>query len=306
MKKQVEPTKYPSCFVTELDTSLATKLQEDLEGQGFALTKPNYTFFSAKKQGVSCTFYLSGKLTVQGNEMSSFIEFYLEPEILKNFAFTHPELLVDKTPHIGVDESGKGDFFGPLCIAGVFAGDSLITELSHLGVKDSKSLTDKTILELSKQIRTKCIHHIITINPKRYNELYAQCKNLNTLLGWAHASIIEALVEKSGCRDILIDQFAHESVVINALKKKNLSVNLSQKHRGEEDLVVAAASILARSAFIEGLEKLSLELNIQLPKGASSKIVEVGKNIVSLYGEEGLKTVSKTHFKTYQQIVDIL
>jgi len=304
MKEQVN--KHTSCFVTTLDTLLAPKMQEDLEGQGFALTQPQYTLFSAKKPGISCTFYLSGKFTVQGKNMHSFIEFYLEPEILGSVEVTYKEELIDTTPHIGVDESGKGDFFGPLCIAGVFANKDSILELSRIGVKDSKTLTDKKILELAIQIRKICIHHIIVISPKRYNELYSRCKNLNTLLGWGHASIIEALVEKSGCRDIIIDQFAKENVVLDALNKKNLSVNLVQRHRAEEDLVVAAASILARSAFVEALDKLGNEFEITLPKGASKIVLDVGRRIVSLHGHSSLESIAKTHFKTYQHIIESL
>src|SRR5580693_626798 len=106
-------------FVATIDLALADKLREDLVGQGFELTKPPYTLFSAQKTGVSCTLYTSGKLTVQGKGKDEFIAFYLEPEILKKLAYTHPELGVDMTARIGIDEAGKGDFFGPLCIAGV-------------------------------------------------------------------------------------------------------------------------------------------------------------------------------------------
>lgn len=110
-------------FVATIDLALAAKLQTDLREQGFELTKPPYTIFSAQKQGISCTLYTSGKITVQGKGKDDFIAYYLEPEILKSLAYTYPESGVDMTPHIGVDEAGKGDFFGPLCIAGVQADE---------------------------------------------------------------------------------------------------------------------------------------------------------------------------------------
>src|SRR5579864_6497505 len=116
-------------FVATIDIALADKLREDLSSQGFEFTKPPYTLFSAQKKGVSCILYTSGKLTVQGKDKDDFIAFYLEPEILQKLAYTHPELGVDLTPRIGIDEAGKGDFFGTLCIAGVQADEEGVKKL---------------------------------------------------------------------------------------------------------------------------------------------------------------------------------
>src|ERR1700730_9538190 len=111
----------PATFTAKIDLKLADKIKNDLIEQGFEISRPPYTVFAAKKTGISCTLYESGSLTVQGKEMQHFIEFYLEPEILQEFQFSHPEAHLDTTPHIGMDEAGKGDFFGPLCVAAVFA-----------------------------------------------------------------------------------------------------------------------------------------------------------------------------------------
>src|SRR5437899_709139 len=118
----------PACFSTKIDLSLKEKLQSDLESQGFEISHPPYTLFSAKKKGISCTLYESGSLTVQGKDKEEFIEFYLEPEILKEFKFSNPEVHLDLTDRMGLDEAGKGDFFGPLCIAAVFANGEMIKE----------------------------------------------------------------------------------------------------------------------------------------------------------------------------------
>lgn len=295
--------KPPSSFVTTVDLSIQKKLKEDLIEKGFAITTPPYTVFSAKSKGLICTLYQSGKLMVQGKEMAHFIEFYLEPEILKAFSFGYEGLEIDKTPRIGIDESGKGDFFGPLCVAGVFAEGEGILKLKELGVKDSKQLNDATILKVAKKIRENFIHHIVKINPKKYNELYAQFKNLNRLLAWGHATTIEQLVEKANCKFVIIDQFASEEVVITALKRKKLEIELTQRHRGEEDLVVAAASILARETFLEGMDSLSKTYGITLPKGASAQTIKTGKTLVVKYGKEVLESVAKLHFKTLEQII---
>lgn len=292
-------------FVTTLDLSLKDKLLSDLQSQDFEISKPPYTLFQAKKKGVSCTLYTSGKLTVQGKEMAQFIEFYLEPQILKNFDFTYQDLKVDTNATIGIDESGKGDFFGPLCVAGVYAGGDEILKLKSIGVKDSKLLKDSSIIEIAKKIKSSFQHHIVKINPAKYNELYAQFSNLNKLLAWGHATTIEHLVAKTGCRDVIVDQFAAEWVVKTALKRKNMDVNLTQRHRAEENLVVAAASILARYTFLEGLEKMEKEYKMPFPKGASPGVIAAGKKFVENYGRDNLDKVGKMHFKTSYVILGL-
>ncbi|MBS0604279.1 MAG: ribonuclease HIII [Verrucomicrobia bacterium] len=294
-----------SCFVATISIELADKLRSDLIEQGFQLTTPAYTIFSAQKKGVSCTLYSSGKLTVQGKDMGDFITFYLEPEILQSVAFSYPETQVNMTSHIGIDESGKGDFFGPLCIAGVQADEAKIKELLSLGVKDSKKITDTIVRTLSAKIKKVCPHAIVFISPKKYNELYANFQNLNKLLGWGHATAIAELVAKTGCTDVIIDQFASEHVVLNALKQKKITVSLTQRHRAEADPVVAAASILARAAFLEGLEQLSKQYEIDIPKGASPQVVRTGKLLVGKFGPQILELTAKLHFKTKDEVLGL-
>jgi ribonuclease HIII len=291
-----------SAFVAKIDLKFADKLLADLRQQGFDISTPPYTVFSAKKKGVSCTLYQSGKLMVQGKEMKPFLEFYLEPEILGSFQYSYPDLDLDIKPRIGIDESGKGDFFGPLCIAGVFAGGEEIKQLKALGVKDSKALSDNVIRKIASKICAQCVHHIVKINPLKYNELYTQFHNLNRLLAWGHATAIEQLILKTKCEDVIIDQFADEHVVITALQRKKLKPKLTQRHRAEEDLVVAAASILARSTFLEGLEKLKQQYGMEFPKGASKQTIDAAKRFVEKYGREALSQVSKLHFKTLDSI----
>lgn len=293
----------PTTFVAEVDVSIAKKMEDDLLGQGFTLSRPQYTIFSAKKTGLSCTLYQSGKLMVQGKETPEFLEFYLEPQILGMFSYTYADLEIDQTGRIGIDESGKGDYFGPLCIAGVFAEGEAIPKLKDLGVQDSKSISDASILVIAKKIRKNYQHHVIALSPHKYNELYSKFGNLNHLLAWGHAATISTLVEKTGCRNALIDQFAAKHVVENALRKRNLEINLTQRHKGEEDLVVAAASILAREAFLTGLEDLCREYSLKLPKGASAAVSRAAEMFVRKHGREALSHVAKIHFKTTQMVL---
>ena len=291
------------CFVAEIDVALAPKLKRDLESQGFELSQPIYTLFQAKKKGVSCTLYESGKLTVQGKDKHDFITFYLEPEILGKLTYSYPEADVDTTSRIGVDEAGKGDVFGPLCVCAFYADSEGISSLIKAGVRDSKRMSDSVILKLAEKIKKNHPYALITIFPKKYNELYKNFKNLNSLLAWGHSAAIEQILKKVDCQEVIIDQFASEHVVESALSRKGVEVNLTQRHRGEEDIVVAAASIVARAAFVEGIDKLGKEYHLKLPKGASQAVIEAGRGFVRSHGKEALPMVAKLHFKTIQEIV---
>jgi len=292
-----------SPFVTIIDLTITKKLQEDLKNQGFSISHPPNTVFSAIKPGVSCTLYSSGKLLVQGKAKHDFITYYLEPHILQNLTYSHPEQYVNVNPHIGIDEAGKGDFFGPLCIAGVYAESKGVSRLLQLGVCDSKRLSDQTILTLVPILKKEFPHSIVKLPPETYNRLYEKCKNLNTLLAWAHATAIEDLYKKTNCSDVIIDQFAHSSVVERAVKNKSLSISLTQRYKGEEDPVVAAASLIARHAFLEGIHKLSTMYQFPFPKGASKEVIKKGKEFILMHGPELLQKVAKMHFKTAKEVL---
>lgn len=289
-------------LVTTLDLSKKNQLLKGLESQGFEIKQPPYTVFQGLKKGISCTLYTSGKLVIQGGKAAEeFIQFYLEPEILGTFEYGN--VSIDQTPRIGVDESGKGDFFGPLCIAGVYAGPKELEKLLKIGVKDSKTFNDTTIIKMANEIRAAVPHHIVRISPAKYNVLYSQFANLNLLLAWAHATVIEALSKETGCTRAHIDQFSHLPIVERALKKKCLEIEFTKKTKGESDPVVAAASILARAAFVNGMDLLSKSVGLELPKGASKLVVKIGQKLLRERGQDFLKEVAKVHFKTYNEIL---
>lgn len=292
----------PACFVTTIDLKHADRLQRDLENQGFTLGKGPYMVFQAKKKGVSCTLYQSGKLTVQGKDKGDFITYYLEPEILKTFTYSHPAAQIDKRPRIGIDEAGKGDLFGPLTICALHAGEKEIEFLLELGVKDSKKLSDRTILKQAAAIKKRCAHQILELKPKTYNALYARFRNLNHLLAWGHVTALADVLEKKPCRTVIIDQFAAEHVIERALERKKLAIEVTQRHRGEEDLVVAAASIIARASFVTAIDNLSAAYGQRLPKGASKEVRTALKLFCSRHGKEALADVAKLHFKTIQEV----
>ncbi len=204
---------------------------------------------------------------------------------------------------IGIDESGKGDYFGPLVVAGVHVSLRNAPELEAIGVMDSKRLTDRRALELSGKIRRACPHEMVVIGPERYNELYAKIRNLNRLLAWAHARVLENLLERVPCEHALSDQFGDKSLIERALMKKGRAIHLEQKVRAEQEIAVAAASVVARAEFLRRLEALSATVGLPLPKGAGPQVDEAARTLVSRSGPEVLKRVAKLHFRTTKKVL---
>jgi len=204
---------------------------------------------------------------------------------------------------IGIDESGKGDYFGPLVIAAVFVDATTQRELALMQARDSKKLSDGRILEMAPDIKTICPHSVIAIGPQKYNELYTKIRNLNRLLAWGHAKALENLLERVPCERAIADQFGDERLILNALQDKGKKIVLEQRTKAESDLAVAAASILARAEFLLRLKRLSSEVGTTLPKGASPAVELAAKMIVKKHGQDRLGTVAKLHFKTTQAIL---
>lgn len=204
------------------------------------------------------------------------------------------------TPRIGVDESGKGDFFGPLVVAACYVGpdeEPLLT-----GVRDSKTLTDKRAAELAETIRRVCPHEVLVIMPPKYNELYEKIKNLNRLLEWGHAKVIEEVLKKQACDLAISDRFADPRGLIAKLKTKGIPIQLESRVRAESDTAVAAASILARDMFVQKMDVLSRQYGITLAKGAGTPVLVAGRKFIAEVGKDHLREVAKLHFKTRQQI----
>ncbi len=206
------------------------------------------------------------------------------------------------TRHIGVDESGKGDFFGPLCIAGVLVDEKIEKFFEDSGVKDSKKISDKKILTLEKIIKTNAIHSIVVISNVKYNELYSKINNLNKLLAWGHARVIENICQNNPCDYALSDKFGDDRFIKSALMTHGKNLELRQMFRAESDIAVAAASILARAAYVKKMSEMSTSFGINFPKGCANQIKDVAIEFISKYGKDRLKEVCKTHFKTFREL----
>ena len=204
--------------------------------------------------------------------------------------------------HIGVDESGKGDFFGPLVIAGALVDENSAKLFTQLGIKDSKKITDKKILTLEPIIKEHAPHSIITISNGKYNELYARMKNLNKLLAWGHARCIENILEKCECTYAISDKFGNDNLIENALMQKGKTIKLDQIVRGESDIAVAAASVLARATFVRKIAEMQSLYGVDFPKGCANQVKDCAKIFISKFGKNKLHEVCKTHFKTYNEV----
>lgn len=291
-----------SCFVATISKDLVDKLKNDLSEKGFDIKDGPHLIFHASIKGVQVHLYTSLKLTVMGKDKDDFIQFYLEPEILQTTHFSHPKSHLNLDPHMGSDEAGKGDYFGPLCIASCSCTKEMIDKLHDLGVQDSKNLSDAKILDLAEKIKRFVPYETVIIYPKTYNELYGKFNNLNRLLAWAHGQAIQALHEKAPQDYIIIDQFSKDKLVEKLLSKKLPSLKIIERTKAESDLVVACASVLAREAFLTGLKKLSAKADFDLPKGASNIVIQKARQLVEKSGKEILTSVAKMHFKTTQQL----
>jgi len=293
-------------YTHPLNLDQVNELRGILEQENYEFKNKDYAIFSAKKDRLNITVYEKGpKVLIQGKETKNFIQFTLEPKILGFAKLGYEEELYPEMfePHFGIDESGKGDFFGPLVIAGAYTNKALTRSLIDVGVTDSKKVSDKKIQKLSHIIKNSpgIEYDIIVISPSKYNELYKSIGNLNKLLAWGHSKCIENLcTKKPDCQRALSDQFAKSSVLESSLGKMGKTINLEQRTKAEEDVAVATASILARNHFVEWMDLASKQYNIEIPKGASMKVKEAGDFLVKSHGIGVLSKIAKLHFKTAQ------
>ena len=292
-------------YTHTLTKEQTTKLRALLEELGFEFSPKQYTLFFAQKNKLSVAVYEKGpKVLVQGRGVEEFVQFELEPKILGEAKLGYEEVHSPEIfePHIGVDESGKGDFFGPLVIAGAYVDRGIARKLLDAGVVDSKRIgSDARIRALADTIRKSSLGlvEIVLIGPAKYNELYDKFGNLNRLLGWGHARVIENLLaKKPECPRSLSDQFADARVITASLLKHGRKIAIEQRPRAESDIAVAAASILAREAFINWLERKSKELGLRLERGVSPSVKENARKLVELNGPGALREVAKVHFRT--------
>jgi len=307
MTSQQPPPK--TIHTCPLTAAQAETLRALLVERGWKFEARPYTLYFAQKEKVTVAVYEKGpKIVVSGKGTEEFVQFTLEPEVLGEAKLGYEEVHDPAMfePHFGIDESGKGDFFGPLVIAGAYVDRDIAHTFMRGGIQDSKRIgSDQRIRDLADMIRQTpgVTLSVVAIGPERYNQLYAKFGNLNRLLAWGHARVIENLLEaRPACPRALSDQFGNPRLIKSALLDRGRSIQLEQRTKAESDFAVAAASILARERFIDWLKTAGRAHGKVLPRGASALVKQTARELVAANGPEVLAKLAKTHFKTAAEV----
>lgn len=293
-------------YVITLDQVQSDALAEWCEARGWQFYCPQYANYGYKNEGINLVVYQSGKLSIQGKKTQEFVTEILEPEITKKFRLgferiEHPEWFVE---HAGMDESGKGDLFGPLVTACVIANEAAVDFWLKNGLKESKAVTNDAILFKMEALVRKPQGVVIEAaytGMEKYNELYERFENLNELLAWLHAKALTNALQRHPVAYGLLDQFSKAKLVHKYIKDQN-SFKLDQRVRAEEDPVVAAASIIARAEYVRRLKQLSELSGVNLPKGCGTQAKQALQTVIEKCGVESLGKFVKLHFKTVAEV----
>ena len=280
-----------------------------------------YSLYSVEGDHFNATLYEKEKhgkrkLCVQGSKAEDFVLFQLEPVVLGAASLGYEDVLNPElfAPHAGSDESGKGDYFGPLVVCCAYTDENLSAEMRKLGVKDCKQMTDKAVLTAGAQLRRLLGpdgYAVVKLGPAAYNRLYAKMKNINRMLAWAHGTAIEDLLTKRpACDRVVVDQFAPtEQTIRRALKERGKRAKVEQRHKAESDIAVAAASVIARELFIRACEDMTKECfgadsETKIPLGSSDpRVRELAEKMVAANGPVWLMNHCKAHFQTTDKVL---
>ena len=298
-----------SSFTFPLNESQQTALAKLLSEGNYQPKEVPYARAAAEGPDCNIVLYESGKCVVQGKGAQDWVTFTLEPEILQEAKLGYERIVNPEAfaAHMGVDESGKGDFFGPLVIAAAYVNPGLVHEFRKLDVRDSKTISsDRKAEEMADAIADLLGDRftVIAIGPAAYNRMYAKIRNVNRMLAWGHARAIENLLEKvPDCPRALSDQFGPKQQIERALMAKGRKIQLDQRTKAESDPAVAAASILARATFVRALRELQKRHGVAIPKGVSQKVKDSAIDLVRKKGPMALIETAKCHFKTTDEVL---
>jgi ribonuclease HIII len=276
----------------------ASEVRARMEAMGwtFDAAPPDHADWAARLPTVRAVYYRSGKLVLQGKDASLAAE-----ELLGEGAAAPPAGKALRVPAVGSDEAGKGDFLGPLVVAAAFVRPGQEALLAEYGVRDSKSMGDREAASVAGLVRATLPHAVVSIDPPRYNELHREMgANLNRLLAWAHGKAIEEVLVQPGAADaglVVVDQFAKGPLVPRALGPRARALRLEMRPRAEDHPAVAAASVLARDAFLAGLARLGASIGVTLAKGAGPPADQAARRVLAKGGPALLARVAKMHFK---------
>jgi len=315
-----------TCFTYELTEDQQELLLGLMVNGNFRRREVPYALYSIEGDHFNATLYEKQKrgrrkLCVQGAKAEDFVLFQLEPLVLGAATLGYekelsPELFA---PHAGSDESGKGDYFGPLVVCCAYSDEGLSDEMAKLGVRDCKQMSDKAVLMTGAKLRAilgPTGYAVVKLGPAAYNRLYAKMKNINRMLAWAHGTAIEELLTKrEGCARVVVDQFAPtEATILRALKERGKKAVVEQRHKAESDIAVAAASVIARELFLRAIADMTAEVfgppppdgssAQKVPAGSSDpRVRELAEEMVRKNGATWLMNHCKAHFQTTDKVL---
>jgi ribonuclease HIII len=304
-----EAPKRLSTYTVKLDDAQMNTLRGILVKRGWSPFDVEYARFAFKGNDCNVTAYNSGKVVIAGKGTADFVTMTIEPEVTKAPKLGYDEVLHPEwfESHAGLDESGKGDFFGPVIAATVIAQKSMIETWREAGVQDSKKITEKQILKLDELIRGThgAVVKTCYCSMPKYNELMSRPRaNLNLLLAWLHGTALQQALAERPVAWGLLDQFSEQPLVQRELTKKGVTgFELKMRTKAEEDPVVAAASVVARAAYVREMHKLSLRFGEKLQKGAGPQVKSQGAEIIARFGVKALGDFAKLHFRTAYEVV---
>jgi ribonuclease HIII len=315
MAKHGEPAeekpKKLSTYTIKLDDAQMEKLRALCAARQWEPFEVPYARFAFRGGNVNVTAYDKRKVVViAGKGTEEFVTMTLEPEITMAAKLGYDEVLHPDwfEAHAGLDESGKGDFFGPVVAATVIADKGMIDAWREAGVQDSKKIVDNQIVRLDALIRgTKGV--VVEVcycrTMARYNELMGRPgANLNRLLAWQHATALGDALAKRPVPWGLLDQFTEQPLVQRELAKKGVqNFELKMRTKAESDPVVAAASVVARAEFIRAMHALSQQFGEKLQKGAGPLVKGQADQIMQKFGTRALGDFAKLHFRTAYEVV---
>lgn len=313
-KKPDEDSDQPkklSSYTIKLDDAQLGRLQAICEARGWTPFPVAYTRFAFKADHlkVNLSAYTSGKVVIAGRGTEDFVRDVLEPEVTRQARLGYDEVLNPDwfEDHAGLDESGKGDFFGPVIAATVIGRRSMIEAWRKAGAQDSKKMAESKILELDNRIRNTqgVVVKVCFCGMPKYNELMARPRaNLNLLLAWQHATALSQALAEHPVKWGLLDQFSEQPLVQRELARKKIeNFELRMRTKAEEDPVVAAASIVARAEFVRQMNELSKRFGSKLQKGAGPLVRAQAHEIIRKFGVHALKDFAKLHFRTAYEVV---
>ncbi|HMP72722.1 MAG TPA: ribonuclease HIII [Kiritimatiellia bacterium] len=296
-------------FTYVLNPDQQTALIDLLHSRSYRLYEAPHTRIAAETSDCRVVLYNSGKCLIQGKGAEDWVLYELEPNILKTATLGYEDVHNPEKfdPHMGIDESGKGDFFGPLVIAAVYIDPKIAEAFTAAKVRDSKTVTtDRAIAQLAQSIRAIVGNKftLVEIGPAAYNRMYERNSNVNQILAWGHARAIENLLEiVPHCPRALADKFGPTHRIESALMQKGKSIQLEQRTKAESDPAVAAASILARDRFVQKLRMMSEKLGVEIPKGVSDRVKSTAVDLIKRNGPETLRDHCKLHFRTSREVL---